>query len=275
MASKLKRTAARARKPVYSMVMKRMLQLIRDGGFAAGDRFLTERQISERYAVSRPTANKALSNLVSAGMLEFRKGVGTFVKKPVFPYDLHRLVSFSEKARALGMHPVTDVLEFRLTDISEVESGAAERLRHPGGDRAVYFMRRLRIADGNPVILERRYLVAELCPGLTEVMLRGSLYRLIAERFGLQISRADHRIKVHPLEPDEARLLGLPRGSQAIEVTGTASVVDGTPLWWEQTLYRLDTFEFRLVLGEDSLMPPEHGVFMDPHFNLDVRERKP
>jgi DNA-binding GntR family transcriptional regulator len=46
-----------------------------------GERLLTERQICERFGVSRATANKALSNLVSEGVLEFRKGVGTFVRE--------------------------------------------------------------------------------------------------------------------------------------------------------------------------------------------------
>jgi DNA-binding GntR family transcriptional regulator len=53
-----------------------------------GDRFLTERQVSEQFGVSRATANKALANVVAEGVLEFRKGVGTFVREPLLDYDL-------------------------------------------------------------------------------------------------------------------------------------------------------------------------------------------
>ena len=74
--------------------------LIRAGNFVPGAKFITEREIAERYKTSRPTANKALSSLVSAGMLEVRRGVGTFVRENVLDYDLERLVSFTDKFSA-------------------------------------------------------------------------------------------------------------------------------------------------------------------------------
>ncbi len=69
--------------------------------------FLTERQICERFDVSRATANKALSNLVVEGVLEFKKGVGTFVRGGVLDYDLRALVSFTDKASVAGKRPTT------------------------------------------------------------------------------------------------------------------------------------------------------------------------
>ena len=53
----------------------------RIGEFRPGDRFLTERDVAKRFATTRPTANKALASLVGQGVLEFRRGVGTFVRE--------------------------------------------------------------------------------------------------------------------------------------------------------------------------------------------------
>ena len=60
------------------------------GEFGPGDQFLTERQVADRFGTTRPTANKALASLVGQGVLEFRRGVGTFVREgPPWPtYDL-------------------------------------------------------------------------------------------------------------------------------------------------------------------------------------------
>ena len=68
------------KEPIYQQLNGQLRLLIGSKECPLGSQFPTERQICERYGVSRATANKALSNLVSEGLLEFRKGVGTFVR---------------------------------------------------------------------------------------------------------------------------------------------------------------------------------------------------
>src|SRR6056297_236822 len=108
-----------ARDPVYKQVTQTLLELIRSE-FSIGDQFLTERQVSERFGISRTTANKALSNLVIDGVLEFRKGVGTFVSRPKPSVNLRQLVSFTEKARAAGLRPKTTVRSFRSVPVKRL-----------------------------------------------------------------------------------------------------------------------------------------------------------
>src|SRR4029453_16868789 len=101
--------------------------------FKTGVRFLSEREVSSRFEVSRVTANKALSNLVSEGILEFRKGVGTFVRGGVLDYDLRSLVRFTGKAAAAGKRPAPRVLSFDTIAASSIASGIAAALRVRGG----------------------------------------------------------------------------------------------------------------------------------------------
>ena len=100
------------REPIYQQLTTRLRQLVRSGEFPPGSQFLTERQIAERFGVSRSTANQSLASLVSEGQLDFRKGVGTFVRESRLDYDLRSLVSFTDKARASGAAPSTRVLAF-------------------------------------------------------------------------------------------------------------------------------------------------------------------
>ncbi|HAK47450.1 MAG TPA: phosphonate metabolism transcriptional regulator PhnF, partial [Spirochaeta sp.] len=54
--------------PIYQQLNNELRELLTDDQFKVGDKFLTERMICDRYDVSRTTANKALSNLVSEGL---------------------------------------------------------------------------------------------------------------------------------------------------------------------------------------------------------------
>lgn len=141
--------------------------LIRAGNFVPGAKFITEREIAARYKTSRPTANKALSSLVSAGMLEVRRGAGTFVRENVLDYDLERLVSFTDKASAAGKKPVTELVEYRKTTANESQPEMATKLK-VSGDEPLIYIERIRLADRIPVIFERRYVVARLCPQMTK-----------------------------------------------------------------------------------------------------------
>jgi GntR family transcriptional regulator len=97
----------RLKNPIYCQINDKLRELIRGGEFKAGDKFPAEREIGERFSVSRVTANKVVSNLFAEGMLEFKKGVGTFVRGGVLDYDLAALVSFTDKAEAAGKKPAT------------------------------------------------------------------------------------------------------------------------------------------------------------------------
>jgi GntR family transcriptional regulator len=116
------------RSPVYQQ-LNRPAAISAGPRVSVGDRFLTEREIAEKFEVSRATANKALASLVSEGMLEFRRGVGTFVRRDVIDYDVQSLVSFTEKARAAGKKPSTELLTFGKLTAAEVDDSIRTALK--------------------------------------------------------------------------------------------------------------------------------------------------
>ncbi|MCS6850614.1 MAG: GntR family transcriptional regulator [Gemmataceae bacterium] len=236
------------RDPVYQQLNDRLRDLIRCKEFRPGDRFLTERQIAERFGVSRPTANKALASLVSEGILEFRKGVGTFVREEVLDYDLRYLVSFTQQAQAQGKRPRTKVLTFRTLSLREIEDTPRAALRLTD-DAVVIYLERVRLADDLPVIYERRHVDSRHCPGLSRADVTGSLYSVWTEKYGLSLVGADETIRAVNLTDDQAKLLQVPPGSAALLVESTGFIAGEVPLWWEQTLYRADAYVFRNRLG--------------------------
>ncbi|MBE7498662.1 MAG: GntR family transcriptional regulator [Verrucomicrobiaceae bacterium] len=228
----------------HQHLVEKLRALVRDGGFTPGAKFLTEREIAERFKTSRPTANKALSGLVSAGLLEVRRGAGTFVREGVLDYDLERLVSFTDKARAVGKKPGTELLEYRRTNAAEAPGDVAQALRVTSETPLIY-MERIRLADRTPVIYERRHVVASLCPEMTRTDAKHSLYACWTGKCGLVITGADETIRAVNASRAGAALLQVPAGSACFKITATGYVDDETPLWHEETLYRADVYEFR------------------------------
>lgn len=246
--------------PVYLQLNRALRELILNGQISVGDRFLTERQVSADFGVSRPTANKAISSLVAEGILESRRGMGTFVRAWPLEYDLKSLVSFTGKAFAAGKTPQTRLLAWKTLKHAEVNPKVVECLQVPEGGE-VYFMERLRLADELPVILERRYVLAKHCPDLVERDLLGSLYDLWTQKYRLEITGADQAIRAICIPEEDAEILEVPNASAGFLVTSTGYLRSREPLWWEQTLYRGDTYEFRNQLGPIQSTGPTGGVF--------------
>jgi len=230
------------REPVYQQMNEILRELLRSGEFAEGDQFLTERQVAERFQVSRPTANKVLAGMVSEGLLEFRKGVGTFVCPPRLNYDIQTLVSFTQKVQEAGKTPGTRVLEFKQIKANEAEAEIAIKLQVWQG-RELYAITRLRLADGIPVILEKRWVPADKFPGLTRPALRESFYALCRDKYGLRIAESDQTIRAVKLTGPEAKTLATKTGSPAFLVSAVGYAGPHT-IWWEKTLYRGDMYEF-------------------------------
>jgi GntR family transcriptional regulator len=228
--------------PVYHQLSERLRALIRTGDYSEGDRFLTERQVAEQFQVSRPTANKVLAAMAAEGLLEFRKGVGTFVTKPRLNYDLHTLVSFTQKAKDAGKSPATRILQFEEVSASVAGDEIMNRLRCSPAD-ILFFISRLRLADSQPVILENRWVPKRLCPRLTRRELHGSLYSLWREKYHWRIAEADQTIRAVNLVGLEAKLLEVPSGLACFLVSAVGFSGDD-PVWWERTLYRGDAYEF-------------------------------
>ena len=236
------------REPMYQQLNQLLRSLVGSQEFPVGGQFLTERQVSERFQVSRATANKALSNLVSEGLLVFRKGVGTFVSPRSMDYNLRALVSFTDEATAAGKRPETRVLRFEEVEASKAPEGVVQALQASLQDK-LWYLERLRLADSLPVILERRHIAARYCPRLTVKDLGGSLYKIWKERFHLEVEGAEETIRAVNIRRAEAAMLGTRQNTPGLLITSVGYLIGHEPLWFERTLYRGDAYEFHNRLG--------------------------
>jgi GntR family transcriptional regulator len=244
--------------PFHQQLLAKLRGLILDRTFPPGAQFLTERDVAERYRTSRPTANKVLSSLVSEGLLEIRRGAGTFVRENLLDYDLERLVSFTDKALASRRQPGTRVIAFRKVALARLPPHAASALNARDGE-AFLFIERLRLADERPVIFEQRYVPLKLCPRMKRADAAGSLYAYWTRRLKLRIAGADESIRAINLDARIASHLSLPEGRACLLVTATGFLDGGVPLWHEETIYNSEEYEFRNRLGALAPSRPASG----------------
>lgn len=237
--------------PIYQQLNAILRQLLASDEYQVGDKFLTEREICKRFDVSRATANKALSNLVSEGLLEFRKGVGTFVRVKPTDDGLHSLASFTGNTLAAGKKPSSKVLQFETVKAGSVSKEIAESLQ-VDADEDLYLIKRLRLADNRPMILEHRYVVSKYCPGLKRESLTGSLYACFVNEFHLDITGADETIRAVSINKEEAQLLEVEEGGAGFLVVAIGYINGDTPLWYERTLHRPDGFALRCYVRPRS-----------------------
>ncbi|HXB55072.1 MAG TPA: FadR/GntR family transcriptional regulator [Vicinamibacteria bacterium] len=66
---------------IYEEIVRQIRTLISEGKLKSGDRLPPERDLAERFRVSRASVREALRSLESMGLIEIRLGEGTFVRE--------------------------------------------------------------------------------------------------------------------------------------------------------------------------------------------------
>jgi GntR family transcriptional regulator len=227
--------------PLYYQIRSRLLETIENGQLQPGDRVPSERELTERFGVSRMTARQAVSELETQGYLYRIQGKGTFVSAPKLDQPLLGLTSFSEDMRSRGLEPGAMVL-----GAQEVPAGARVARELCVVETApVYRVERLRLAGGEPMALETAFVSAARCRGLLDVSLEHeSLYAVLRERFGLHLVRAAQRLEAVAANPYEAELLHVHEGTPLLLLERVSRDQADTPAEYVRSLYRGDRYRF-------------------------------
>jgi DNA-binding GntR family transcriptional regulator len=223
---------------VHAQIEEWLAGAITVGSLAPGDRLPPEKDLAAWFGVSRMTLRHALGELVRRGLVTRAVGRtgGTFVAQPKLEQDLTTLAGFSEQLRRAGT-----VAGARVLTAAERPAGpaAAAALGLGEGD-GVYEVRRIRLADGRPVVLERSLFPAFRFPGMLACRLDGSLYELLEVRYGQRPHRARESLEPVTAGVREAEALDVAEGAPLMLVERTAYARTGEPLEFARDLFRGD-----------------------------------
>jgi GntR family transcriptional regulator len=204
-----------SRLPLYHQLADQLFEQIRQGAYVPGCKIPSEHELAARHGIGRPTVRQATESLIRRGVLERRRGSGTYVRGVPVQVDLFSLAGTLVSFERVGIALTVRLLGGPRTLVID-EPG------HPHHGHRAYRVIRLSHFDGAAVLLEEIDFAAEYFPGLARLPLAGrSLSELVAERYQLRADCADQRFRVTALDRARARSLGLARGTPILQVERT------------------------------------------------------
>ena len=224
--------------PLYVRLRQLLRTAIETDALPPGALLPSERALGETYDLSRVTVRKAIDGLVAQGVVQRRHGSGAFVataSASTSPVEkrLSRLSSFSEDMAARGLAAGSRWLGRRIGTATPRE---AQALGLSLG-ATVYRLRRVRLADGEPVSVEASLVAGFALPSLEA--LDGSLYEALATA-GFRPARAEQRVRAEPAGPERAALLRAAPEQAGLAIERRAFLADGHAVEVTNAFYRGD-----------------------------------
>ncbi|MBD0349147.1 MAG: GntR family transcriptional regulator [Thermoleophilia bacterium] len=193
-------------------------------------RLPSDAQLCHEFGVSRMTARVAVQRLVQEGLVYRVPGRGTFVAPSGANRTASRILSFSDEMRRKGRTPSSRVLQKRRRPAND-----AERNRLAVDE--VVVLRRVRVADGEPVAVETAVFPAARVAHLLDGDLEGtSLFATLAHA-GLVPTAGRASLAAEAANAADARVLGVKRGSPLLVERRLINDQDGAPLEWTESRY--------------------------------------
>ena len=233
--------------PLYRRIQADLRDRIHNGDLPPGGQLETEQELMARYDVSRATVRQALAGLVADGLVEIRRGLGTYVRKAAMEHRLGGFYSYSREIERHGMRPGTRVRSLR---VEEASARVAIALGIPRG-APVVALGRIRLADDEPLVTETSYLPAARFPGLEDAdFTRQRLYDTLTVAYGVRPVRARESFEPVLMSPDEAAVLGGAAGDPALRVERTTFDAEGRIIEYCRSTLRADRYHYSVELGD-------------------------
>lgn len=227
--------------PLYARVEATLTEEITGGQLREGSQLPSEDSLIRRFAVSRTTIRQAIQNLTKRGLVEIRRGKGTFVTRPKIVQELTALTGFVEDMRAAGRSPTARVLEKKVVAASEA---VARHLALREGSQVVR-IRRVRLADGNTVSFDETYLPRAIGEKIMSDDLEAEpIFSLLEEKYSIPLVEAEYRLEAIAANGVVARALGVRVGSPVFFIERTSYRAGHEPIDYERLYYRGDQVSF-------------------------------
>ena len=243
--------------PLYAQVEAVLVSSIADGTFPAGSRIPKEEDLIEQFAVSRTTIRQTIQNLIRRGLVEIRRGKGTYVAHPKITQELTELSGFVEDMETLGRRASARVLDKKIVPANEE---VAQHLGLATGSMVVR-IQRVRLADEIPLSFDETYLPREIGEKVIENDLETQpIFTLLEEKYNMPLIEAEYKLEATAADPVVARALGISVNSPIFQIERTSYCEGHQPIDYEKLHYRGDHIRFITRLARRSKTAPQTGA---------------
>ncbi len=226
--------------PIYQQIATTLKQQIETGNYREHDAISSETELARLYDVSRMTARQAINELVYEGSLYRVKGKGTYVSPKKYEKAIHGLTSFSEDMRQKGFQPSSLLIS---SQIIKATAAVAKRLGISLNDEVIE-LKRVRLADDEPMALEMVYLPCRLVPSLPTDIGTRSLYDYLEDDLQFVIDYSIQEIEAIIVDDEVSKHLNVSKGKPCLCITLQSYLKNGQVFEYVESYYRSDRYKF-------------------------------
>ena len=216
--------------PLYLQVKKRITESLAEGLWNPGQSIPSEVELAQSFSVSQGTVRKAIDELAAENILIRRQGKGTFVAshdEEGSQLRFLRLTSTQNNKENLDNHLVSFTKEKATNKIAKslgVNIGTT-----------VVSIKRVLTFNQKPLILDFIKVPASSFRKLTSEMIvekKGAMYRMYETEFGIQMLRAQEKIRAVAADADTSELLGVKKNTPVLSVERISFTYSDKPIEW-------------------------------------------
>ncbi|WP_246240776.1 GntR family transcriptional regulator [Anaerocolumna sedimenticola] len=232
--------------PIYTQLAEYLKYQIQSGLLKPGDKMLGENDIVEILDISRTTVRLALNRLVEAGLIVRYRGRGSFIAEPKLRRSINYLYNFTENIRLSGAIPSSEI---NRCEVVSADEEMKEKLKLATVGQKVFVLERLRLADGEPLIIENTFIPYYLCTGIEKTNFsKASLYNVLKTQYGINVSHAEETIEAIIINKKNASILKCKNRMAGYSIERTSYLDSGYICEYTSSVTRGDRCVFKLDL---------------------------
>lgn len=226
--------------PLYQQLYDTIMAKIRSGEYPVGAMIPSEAQLSKMYGISRVTVRSGIQRLCNDHILEKKHGKGTFVTMPVYMDTISEEGSFTKSCLKMGKTPSTRIISKGMV---LAEPWVSSHLGVKEGEEVIC-IKRLRLVDGAPSIIEEDYFHSELKVILKEDIEHNPLMDIIKKRTGKTAGSFNDVMDIRHATKEQGELLGCVTGTPLLCVSQSVLADQSQILYFNQQYIRTDIYKF-------------------------------
>ncbi|WP_277679926.1 GntR family transcriptional regulator [Gracilibacillus dipsosauri] len=219
--------------PYYLQLKDLLYEQMSNRYYKKGQKLPSESELAHEHGISRPTVRQALGELVQEGYLVKKRGLGTFVAEPIVKNNAQIFTTFAEEMNQTGHKHSAKLIEKRIVTATKKMS---LDLQIPQESDIFKFVR-LRLADGEPVVIRTSYIPCSIYPNLLEEDLENDLVYDILGRNNIIPIKSTQRFQAVGALPEEADLLNIKEGDPLLLWNGIVFGEGGRPIEQMRAVY--------------------------------------
>jgi GntR family transcriptional regulator len=240
--------------PAYYQIALAIRNRILQQEWEIGQRIPSETELAKLYGVSRVTMRQAIAELVKDGVLERKRGSGTFINQKPIPlvHDLSLPHILAGRLRKMGLATSSRIIKAQTfpDPLPEVQQNLKITEKTP-----VAYLKRILLIGDEPTALNRSWFDNTHCPDIAEQeLIDNSLSKTLRERYGLVPAYANNWLEVIRSTQETAELLDNRLDMPMILVRSVSYLADETPLEYSITEWLGDRirFNFQTTFVQES-----------------------